>query len=182
MHARCWLGSLLLMTMLTGTGCTTGPDVGTTLQPIAIDTWVNTPNGDAIDWQDLRGQPVLVEFWSRECPPCRKRLSDMKRFHEQHAADGLRVVTLHVDLSRPNDAATRQFIEQQHITYPVALGRKEDLDRVGVSHLPYAMVLDAQGIVQWSGNLVWENLLLWKSLDNGVRRQIEKHLAAKQAD
>ena len=59
--------------------------------PAAAD-WVNSP---ALTTEELRGRPVLVEFWDFCRPNSLNTLPYLKAWHERYAHEGLVVVSVH---------------------------------------------------------------------------------------
>jgi len=138
-------------------GMSDGLAPGTPAPALVVDDWVNT---DApIDLADLveEGEaPVLVEFWSKDCSPCRGRIEEMQAIHADFG-DRLRVVTVHVSLERQaprqDAAAVRAFVAEWGIEYPVAIPQTGDaLDAFEFRFLPHALLLDTDGTVVWSAN------------------------------
>jgi thiol-disulfide isomerase/thioredoxin len=57
-----------------------------------IDTWLNSP---PLKLEDLRGQVVLVDFWTYTCINCLNHLPHVKEWHEKYKDKGLTVVGVH---------------------------------------------------------------------------------------
>lgn len=135
-----------------------GLDAGTPAPELVADAWINADAPIAL--ADLRGGPVLLEFWSKDCSPCRGRIDEMQAIQAEYAPRGLQLVTMHVSLEkqapRQDADAVRRFVAEWGIEYPVAI------DQTGVGfedyafgYLPHAVLIDAEGRVTWSGNLVF---------------------------
>ena len=73
-----------------------------------------TLDGEPFSLADLRGRPVIVNFWGPTCVPCRTEFPLLKSKIEEHAADGLVVVG--VLMADPPDPA-RDFIAEQGATW-----------------------------------------------------------------
>jgi len=73
-----------------------------------------TLDGAAFRLADLRGRPVVVNFWGPTCVPCRDEFPLFKSKLTEHAADGLIVVG--VLMGDPPDLA-RTFIAEQGATW-----------------------------------------------------------------
>ena len=128
---------------------TAAPDLG-------ISAWLNT-GGRPVSLKDLRGRPVIVEFWSKDCPPCVKNLPRIKRIAAGYRGD-VALLTVHVSLDRdePNQdrAAIEAFLKEAGVSYPVGIdGGGRQWSRYDFHYLPHMVVVDARGRVRWSGNL-----------------------------
>jgi thiol-disulfide isomerase/thioredoxin len=134
--------------------------------PLTVDTWFNAPTDRPVRLDDLAGTPVLLEFWSKDCGPCRSNIPKIKSIAEAYG-DALRVVTVHVSLDKTQQQVPEeigQFVQHNNITFPVGIDQHGDLwKHYQFGYLPHAVILDESSRVMWSGNLV-----AW-SLKNGLR-------------
>jgi cytochrome c biogenesis protein CcmG/thiol:disulfide interchange protein DsbE len=91
---------------------------------------------------DLRGKPVLVNFWASWCLPCRKEAPELARF-DATMRDRARLVG--VDFQDGKSAALA-FVREFGWRFPNVLDPKGKLaGRYGLSSLPTTYVIDAQG-------------------------------------
>jgi cytochrome c biogenesis protein CcmG/thiol:disulfide interchange protein DsbE len=107
---------------------------------------------------DLRGRPVLVNFWASWCPPCREEMPAFQRVWKKYSGEGLMIVG--VALQDTEDAATA-FVHQVGVTYPVGMDMEGDSARgYNVTALPMTFFLDRDGNVAsaWTGTLSEEEL------------------------
>jgi cytochrome c biogenesis protein CcmG/thiol:disulfide interchange protein DsbE len=81
----------------------------------APDIVGTTLDGAPFRFADLRGRPVIVNFWGPTCVPCRDEFPLLKAKLTEHAADGLVVVG--VLMADPPDLA-RTFIAEEGATWP----------------------------------------------------------------
>ena len=103
------------------------------------------PEGGELVMAELRGRPLLVNFWATWCPPCVKELPEIDRFWQRHAAR-LAVVGLAIDSPGP----VRDFLQRQPVGFAIgmagmpgtALARSLG-NAQGV--LPFTVLLDAKG-------------------------------------
>ena len=58
----------------------------------AVADWVNT---SPLKLADLRGQVVLIEFWTFDCYNCRNTLPWLKSIHSELKSQGLTIVSVH---------------------------------------------------------------------------------------
>jgi thiol-disulfide isomerase/thioredoxin len=118
--------------------------------PAPADLWSRRfarPQGGELVLAELRGQPLLINFWATWCPPCVKELPEIDRFAASQA-QRLRVVGLAIDSLGP----VQEFLRRQSVSFPIGLAGFDgtDLSRsLGntAGGLPFTVLLDAQGTV-----------------------------------
>ncbi len=100
--------------------------------------------GGRVRLADLRGRPVVVNFWASWCPPCADELPDFQRVHRRLAG---RVAFLGVN-QRDQPRAAQQLARRTGVTYPLAVdaaGRA--FDAFGGLGMPTTVLIRADGIV-----------------------------------
>jgi len=50
-----------------------------------------------MDSKNLRGEVLLVNFWSTSCTPCREEMPDLERLYQRFHAQGLVVLAISGD-------------------------------------------------------------------------------------
>lgn len=102
--------------------------------------------GDAFDLDRLRGDWVLVNFFSTTCIPCQLEHPELVALAERHAAAGdLHIVSITFD-DRP--ANVRAFFEQNGGTWPVLLeGTGPIAVSYGVTAVPESYLVAPSGVV-----------------------------------
>jgi cytochrome c biogenesis protein CcdA/thiol-disulfide isomerase/thioredoxin len=88
-----------------------------------ISAWVNTPGGRPLSLKELRGQVVLVDFWTYSCINCLRTLPHLKAWHEAYRRAGLVILGVHSPefaFERVPDNV-RSAVERLGLRYPVAL-------------------------------------------------------------
>ncbi len=123
------------------------------------------PEGGEVRMADLKGKPVLLNFWATWCPPCIEELPMIDRFYKDHAANGWQVVGLAID----QPTAVRKFLEKLPVTFPVGLAGLEGTDLVkqlgnSAGGLPFTLVLSAEGTIaaRKMGKLEPADLEAWR--------------------
>jgi thiol-disulfide isomerase/thioredoxin len=54
-------------------------------------------SGVVVRLSDLRGKPIILNFWATWCAPCRSELPWLEEIQKQYGATGLRVVGISMD-------------------------------------------------------------------------------------
>jgi thiol-disulfide isomerase/thioredoxin len=85
-----------------------------------LDGWINT--GAPITLDALRGNVVLVNFWTYSCINSRRPMAYLKRWHTDYGPLGLRIIGIHTPEFRFEHARSNveTYVREAGITFPVA--------------------------------------------------------------
>jgi thiol-disulfide isomerase/thioredoxin len=102
------------------------------------------PNRPRVVLADLRGTPVLVNFWATWCVPCRKEMPLLAAADDR--LDG-KVAIVGVDVKDNRDAA-ESFLAARDVDYPSAYDPEEALrDPYDLVGLPVTVLVGRDGRV-----------------------------------
>ena len=105
-----------------------------------------TLDGHPFRLADLRGRPVIVNFWGPSCIPCRDEFPLFKAKLAQHADDGLVIVGVLMD--DPPEPA-REFVADLAAGWPTVIDPDETIVRAWrVAARPQTYFVDADGILR----------------------------------
>ena len=93
---------------------------------------------------DLKGTPVVLNFWASWCKPCREEMPLLQELHERlsRSGDGL---VLGID-SRDTTEAAQEFLRERDITFPSLRDREGEYSReFGGTGYPETFVIDREG-------------------------------------
>ena len=104
-------------------------------------------NGNALDFETLRGKVVLLNFWATWCGPCKIEVPWFVEFTDQYKDDGLVVVGMSVD-----DPAEKieSFVDDYNVNYPmvIGLGREDFQEAYGpIWGVPMTFFINREGKV-----------------------------------
>jgi thiol-disulfide isomerase/thioredoxin len=107
--------------------------------------------------RDLRGRPVVINFWASWCPPCKQEMPYFKRLQATYG-DRVRVITVDWNEDPANAVG---FLREQHLQLPVVSDRQSKIYAAySLTEVPDTLVLDAAGNVTYVsvGGLSWPEL------------------------
>ncbi|GAP06659.1 peroxiredoxin [Anaerolinea thermolimosa] len=94
---------------------------------------------------DLKGKPVVLNFWATWCPPCREEMPLFEKYSREYRDQ----VTV-VGVNYGEDAVTVQnFVAENKITFPIWLDPKGEIsDLYYIDSYPSTFFIDGQGILR----------------------------------
>lgn len=94
----------------------------------------------------LRGQPVMLNFWATWCAPCRAEMPELQAAFQKYQDQGL--VILAINFDEPEDRVRQFFYDELGLTFTPLLDKGGTVfQRFGVFNLPATFFLDRQGTV-----------------------------------
>jgi peroxiredoxin len=122
--------------------------------------------GHTVRLEDLRGKPVLIDFWATWCDPCKDSIPAYQKLYEKQRSRGLTVVGIDEDT---NVEDARTFVKKNAMAYPVLLDpQRRTFDSFDVSGLPTTFLIDDEGRIRGR----------WVSFDSTIASEIEKEVEA----
>lgn len=117
---------------------------------ISSATWINS---DKLEWSELRGKVVVVDFWTFACYNCKNTLPYFKEWDEKYRDQGLVVLGVHTpELSFEKDVENvRRAVKDYELKYPVAIdGDLRNWNRYNVWAWPTWFIVDKEGYIRYT--------------------------------
>ncbi len=145
----------LTLSFLLFSGCGQESPTGLTGK-VAPNFTLTMLDSSTVSLKDLKGKPVLLEFWAPWCSGCLKNIPALKKLY---AAYGDKVTFL-ASSSERGSKTLAQFVAKEQIPYPVALSNQKLLTDYAVSGIPLTVLIDGEGMVRYShvGQFMFEEL------------------------
>lgn len=107
--------------------------------------WKRAARDKKVNLDELRGTPVVLNFWASWCVPCREEAPLLRRGAERWRARGVLFVGLNMQ-DVTEDART--FLREYELNFPqVRDGTNETARRWGATGIPETFFIDARGRV-----------------------------------
>ncbi len=108
-------------------------------------------NGKPVAMASLRGKPLLVNFWARWCPPCKKEFPDLVAAQAKYQARGLTVVGIAIE-DASGAEKVKEFAQAYGLDYSILLAGDQGLALMRAlgnetAGLPFSLVLNRSGQV-----------------------------------
>ena len=124
------------------------PEIAAAQTP-PIDLWAlrfDQPGGGELVLADVRGKPLLLNFWATWCPPCVTEMPLLDQFYTEQRGRGWQVVGLAVDGPTP----VREFLARQPMGFAIGLAGLNGIALArGLGNssgaLPFSVVFDRAG-------------------------------------
>jgi thiol-disulfide isomerase/thioredoxin len=106
---------------------------------------LRTLDGGTVRLSDLRGQPVIINFWATWCGPCKEEMPAIEEAYQAHRNDGLVVLAVNV---RESARLVDPYVSKLKLTFPVLLDPSGSVSgRYRVHSLPTSVFVRPDGTV-----------------------------------
>ena len=127
------------------------PRLGSAPDFTLTQSWFNT-GGEALSIGGLRGEVVLIDFWTYTCINCIRTFPYLKAWDREYREDGLRIVGVHTpEFPFERDAGNvADAIEQNGLEYAVVQDNEYGTwTAYGNRYWPAKYLIDAEGQVRY---------------------------------
>ena len=109
-------------------------------------------DGQTFQLSELRGKPVVINFWATWCGPCRSEMPSLQTAAMRFDGE---VVVVGVDQGE-EVAPVQAFVDELGVTFPIALDTEMTVGaRYNVKGMPTTFFVDADGVIRhlWVGEM-----------------------------
>lgn len=103
-------------------------------------------DGQTISPNDLKGKPILLNFWASWCGPCRSEMPYLQEIYEERSGEGFMLLAINTGESSPQ---VQEFLQAYNLSLPVLLDTQNSVaEQYGIQYLPTTFFIDGEGIIQ----------------------------------
>lgn len=129
---------------------TTGLLAVENLRTQPLDLKFTALDGRVVDFAELRGKVVLIDFWATWCKPCIAELPHVKKVYADYHAKGFEIVGVALDHAR-DERKLRELVARENLPWPQHFdgkGWKNELaERYSIGAIPAMFLLDQNGLL-----------------------------------
>jgi cytochrome c biogenesis protein CcmG, thiol:disulfide interchange protein DsbE len=101
-----------------------------------------------VDLESFRGRVVYLDFWASWCAPCRQSFPWMQRMQDIYGPQGLTVIAVNVDRSRPD---AERFLAAFNPSFDVRYDPAGSLaEHFKVEGMPTGLLIDRHGVARFT--------------------------------
>ena len=155
---------LAVLMLLSFTACSGGGDEITTKEPTqsdeapahtdeetkeydpAPDFTVYNKEGNPVKLSDMKGTPVVLNFWASWCPPCKAEMPEFDEIAKEYAGKVAFMMVNLTDGVQETQEKAQAFIDSMGYTFPVYFDKdSEAAYKYGIQSIPTTIFIDANG-------------------------------------
>jgi thiol-disulfide isomerase/thioredoxin len=123
-------------------------EVGKEKTKAAYDFTLDQLDGQTLNFEDLKGKVVFVNFWATWCAPCVAEMPSINSLYEIYK-DNPQVVFIMIN-TEVKEEKVRKFIKKKNFTFPIYFPNASMIPRVYESKgIPATFVLDKEGYIAY---------------------------------
>ncbi len=105
---------------------------------------LRTLDGKSVRLSELRGRPVILDFWATWCGPCKSSMPHLSAMQSRYRDRGL--VVLGVSMDDDDPRVVRRYADRLGLTFRVALADDDVLEAYGpIRALPTTVYISRRG-------------------------------------
>lgn len=133
---------------------------------LAPDFTVYDRDGNKVKLSDLRGKPVVLNFWASWCPPCKGEMPDFNEKYLEYKDDVHFMMVNLTDGYQETKESAEKFLNSTDYTFPVYFDSDmEGAYTYGIYSVPQTFFINADGILITGAQGAISGEVLQKGID-----------------
>lgn len=155
--------ALAVGVMAVASGCGNSKSAaGAPVEFAKLDTTLKDVSGQDVRLADLKGRPLVINFWATYCGPCKEEIPMLIELAAKYQSRGVTVLGISAD---DTPADLKPFVAEHKMTYPVL---------VGAGHDEFLEAYDAQVSIPRTWFVRADGSVAAKSIGPNTREWFEK--------
>ena len=122
-------------------------------------------DGNRLRLSALSGKPVVLNFWSSKCGPCRQEMPDFQEAYQEYGDQIHFVMVNSIGAFGETEESGRQYLEEQKYTFPACFDvDQEAVMAYGIQAFPTTYFIDADGYIVTGA----KGMLTQSNLEKGI--------------
>ncbi|MFC2170553.1 TlpA disulfide reductase family protein, partial [Calditrichota bacterium] len=113
----------------------------------APDWTLEDASGEMVQLASLKGNVVVLDFWSSWCKPCQEIMPELDKFTREYAVRGVKVYS--VNVMEKNPALGRDFMKKHDYAMTYLQGTEEMQKNYKVESVPTIYMIDQNGNIRY---------------------------------
>jgi peroxiredoxin len=154
--------------------------IGTRAPEFSSDLqWINSP---PLTLAALRGHPVFIRFWYRNCPMCVSSAPLMNELYDKYAKDGLIIIGIHHSKNITGDTVKQVTKAADELEYKFPIAIDNSWNTIGAfwihgsarAYSSASFLIDKDGTIVWGHDLgrLQLNTAAALSLHEAIQKQL----------
>lgn len=133
---------------------------------LAPDFTVYDRDGNKVKLSDLRGKPVVLNFWASWCPPCKGEMPDFNEKYLEYKDDVHFMMVNLTDGYQETKESAKKFLDSTDYTFPVYFDSDmEGAYTYGIYSVPQTFFINSDGILITGAQGAISGEVLQKGID-----------------
>lgn len=102
-------------------------------------------NGEKFVLYDLRGTPVVLNFWATWCPPCVREMPALQKLYEENNG---KIIVVGVNMQENKGTIDKFLNRRVNVTYPIVLDKDgKIIESYNIIVKPTTFFIDKNGMI-----------------------------------
>ncbi len=122
----------------------------TTEEPVELAPQITVYDraGKTVQLSDMKGKPVVINFWATWCGPCKSELPAFQQAYETYGEDVCFMMVDMVSGRTETKAGAIEYVDGQGYTFPLYFDEDETaVMAYNITAVPATFVIDANGVL-----------------------------------
>jgi cytochrome c biogenesis protein CcmG/thiol:disulfide interchange protein DsbE len=102
-------------------------------------------NGQMINFSEMKGKKIVLNFWATWCPPCKEEMKDLETFYQNEMKKKEGVILIGINLTKQewSQGSVASYVANQKLTFPIGLDIDGQMaEKYQIQALPTTVILD----------------------------------------